>query len=344
MFNIGSQTISQASPVYIIAEAGVNHNGSVELAERLIEAACSSGANAIKFQTYKSEKLASSAAKKAAYQMASGNGNQSQLEMLKSLELSYEEFAYLQKVCEKKGVEFLSTPFDLESADFLHTLGVAAFKIGSGDITNLPLIKKVSAFQLPIILSTGMSGLKEIEEALNWIQHEDVSLLHCTSSYPAPSAELNLRAIVTLNTAFQKITGYSDHTLGFEAAVASVVLGAKLIEKHITLDHSLPGPDHQASLNPKQFTQFIRSIRKTEESLGTGIKSCSSSELDTKEAARKSLIVTSALSAGDFLSKNHLAIKRPGNGVPPKYYSSILGKRIKKEKKADEPLYWDDLL
>ncbi|WP_433749060.1 N-acetylneuraminate synthase [Falsibacillus pallidus] len=343
MITIGRRIISEESPAYIIAEAGVNHNGSIEMAEKLIEAAYYAGADAVKFQTFKSELLVSKSAQKADYQLTDESDGDKQFDMLKGLELTFEEFAHLQRVCHSKGIEFLSTPFDIESARFLNNLGLHAFKIGSGDLTNLPLLAEIGSFQKPLILSTGMSNLADIEDAIHSIRHPAIALLHCTSSYPAPYDELNLLAIPAMKHAFQKIVGYSDHTSGMEAAVSSISIGAKIIEKHITLDRLLPGPDHKASLTPEQFAEYTAAIRRTEKMLGDGKKRCMPSEKNTRTAARKSLIASSPLCSGDIISPDTLTIKRPGNGIPPKYLPFVTGRKINKDKQADEPLDWNDL-
>ncbi|RDI47721.1 N-acetylneuraminate synthase [Falsibacillus pallidus] len=343
MINIGRRIISEESPAYIIAEAGVNHNGSIEMAEKLIKAAYDAGADAVKFQTFKSELLVSKSARKADYQLTNESDGENQFDMLKGLELTYEEFHHLQRVCNSIGIEFLSTPFDLESAQFLNKLGLHAFKIGSGDLTNLPLLTEIGAFQKPVLLSTGMSNLAEIEEAIHSINHPAIALFHCTSSYPAPHDELNLLSIQSMKHAFQKIVGYSDHTSGIEAAVSSVSIGAKIIEKHITLDQLLPGPDHKASLSPEQFAEYTAAIRRTEKMLGDGKKRCMPSEENTRTTARKSIIASLPLSSGDILSPDTLSIKRPGSGIPPKYLPLVIGRKINKDKQADDPVDWHDL-
>lgn len=344
MFKIGEKMISDNSPTYIIAEVGVNHNGNMEMAKELIDVAANAGADAVKFQTFKSEKLVSKLAQKAKYQTANTDKAESQYEMLKRLELSSKDFIELQKYCESKGIEFLSTPFDDDSAKFLNEIGVHAFKVGSGDLTNLPFLEKIAKYNTPILLSTGMGNFAEIEEALSVLGGSEVALLHCTSNYPAPVEDVNLKVINTMSQAFNKIIGYSDHTEGDEITISSVVMGAKIIEKHFTLDRNLPGPDHKASITPEELEQLVASIRKVELSLGDGVKRCMPSEIDTKEVARKSIVANEKLQAGTILTEENLVIKRPGTGIEPKYYSILLGKQIKKTVEEDHVITWDDVL
>ncbi|WP_394186943.1 N-acetylneuraminate synthase [Metabacillus halosaccharovorans] len=344
MFKIGDKTITKHTPTYIIAEIGVNHNGSMELAKKTIDAATAAGADAVKFQTFKTEKLVSKKAKQAEYQIKNTGRVESQFEMLKKLELTENDFRELKQYCEKKGIEFLSTPFDEESAVLLKELGVHAYKIGSGDLTNIPFLSFLNTLNIPIILSTGMATISEIEEAVDALSDTDVSILHCTSVYPAPYNEVNLLAIQTIDRAFGKVVGYSDHTLGSAISLGAVMLGAKIIEKHFTLDQNLPGPDHKASLNPEELTEFITSVRNLESSLGDGIKKCTPSEESTKEVARKSIVTTVPLYEGEVITEEKIAVKRPGTGIAPKHYSILLGKKVKRAVDQDEALTWDDLL
>lgn len=334
----------ESNSTYIIAEIGVNHNGDINLALKMIDAAYEAGADAVKFQSFKSDKLVSRFAEKAKYQQDHTGTNETQLEMLKKLELSPEDHLIIKEYCAKKNIDFLSTPFDEETAIFLKEIGIHAYKVGSGDLTNIPFLRKIDEFGLPIILSTGMSNLGEIEEALEVINKSSIALLHCTSSYPAPVEDINLRAMVTIQKAFNKVVGYSDHTEGIEIALAAVALGARIIEKHFTLDKNLPGPDHKASLEPHEFKQLVKSIRIVEKSLGDGVKRCMPSEENTKEVARKSLVVSQNLKPGDILTRKNLAIKRPGTGIQPKDYNLLLGKTVKREVKQDQVLTWDDVL
>ncbi|XQY91545.1 N-acetylneuraminate synthase [Metabacillus sp. HB246100] len=344
MFKLGNKTITTHSPTYIIAEIGVNHNGSLELAKQTIDAATESGADAVKFQTFKTEKLVSRKAKQAKYQVENTGIVESQYDMLKKLELTEDDFLELKKYCEDRGVEFLSTPFDYDSAILLKELGIHAYKIGSGDLTNIPFLSLLNTLDIPVILSTGMASLSEVEEALEALKDIDVSILHCTSVYPAPYDEVNLLAIKTLEQAFGKIIGYSDHTLGSAVSIGAVVLGAKIIEKHFTLDQNLPGPDHKASLNPYELKDFITSVRQIERSLGNGVKICTPSEGSTREVARKSIVTTVPLVEGEVITGEKIAVKRPGTGIPPKHFQLLLGKTMKKSVDQDEPLKWDDVL
>src|SRR5690606_33903649 len=293
-FRIGTRRIGPGQPVFIIAEAGVNHNGRLDLAHRLVDAAADAGADAVKFQTFRAERIASASAPRAKYQVASDSGDQSQVEMLKALELEPGDFRELAEHARERGLVFLSTPFDSESVDLLATLPVPAYKIGSGDLTNMPLLQRVAALGLPVILSTGMATLGEVEEALTWLRQAGdppVALLHCTSAYPAPYDALNLRAMETLRQAFGCPVGYSDHSLGIEVPVAAVAIGACILEKHLTLDRSLPGPDHAASLEPAEFSLMVQAIRHIEVALGSPVKAPQPVEEDVRLAARKSIIL-----------------------------------------------------
>lgn len=344
MFQIGDKKIGHGEPAYIIAEIGVNHNGDMRLAKKSIKKAAEIGADAVKFQTFNSKKLVSKYAVKAKYQTQNTSSEESQLDMLKKLELSYEDHIELKDYCEQLGIEFLSTPFDPDSAKFLNEIGVHAFKIGSGDLTNLPLLQEISTYNRPVLLSTGMGNLTEVEEAIDALKGTETAILHCTSNYPTPCEDVNLRVMNTMEQAFGKIVGYSDHTLGYEVTVAAVTLGAKVIEKHFTLDRDLPGPDHKASMNPEEFAELVQAIRNVEKSLGDGIKRCMPSEEDTKSVARKSLVVQEDLQPGDVLTEENLTVKRPGTGIPPKYYSLLIGKTVKTEIKEDNVLTWNDVL
>jgi N,N'-diacetyllegionaminate synthase len=334
----------QFKKVYIIAEIGVNHNGSLELALKSIDAASKAGANAVKFQSYKVENFVSIYAEKANYQKQNSGSLESQYEMLKRYEITQREQIILKDYCEKMNIDFLATPFDEETAVFLNKIGVHAYKIGSGDLTNIPLIRKVDDIGLPIILSTGMASLSEIDEALDNITNSDVALLHCTSNYPAPLEDINLRAMVNMHNTFNKIVGYSDHTLGFEVSLGAVALGAKIIEKHFTLDKNFDGPDHKASLNPDEFKLFVNSIRNIEKSLGDGKKRCMPSELSTRDVARKSLVINKNIDSGEIITKDNLSIKRPGYGIAPKFFDLMIGRTVKRNMKQDQILTWDDVL
>lgn len=333
----------QAGPVYMIAEVGVNHNGSLDRALACIDEALKCGADAVKFQTFKSENLVTRQAKKAEYQTENTGSSGSQLDMLKKLELRFEDFVTLKKYCEQVGIDFLSTPFDAESAEFLDSIGVDAFKVGSGDMNNIPFLKQLNRYQRPVLLSTGMADIEEIGESLAALDRCEVAVLHCTSDYPAPLEDVNLAAIRTLEKTFGRVTGYSDHTEGIEITLAAVAMGARIIEKHFTLDRSLPGPDHQASLEPEALKALIEGVRNIERAWGDGIKRCMPSEAGTREVARKSVVVTRAKKAGDVLSEADLTVKRPGTGLAPKHYFDLLGRTLIKDVEEEQLLEWDDV-
>jgi len=345
MIKIENRYISEDYPTFIIAEAGVNHNGSLELAKKLVDVAKEAGVDAVKFQTFKTEKVVSKFAPKAEYQIKNTGNNESQYEMIKKLELTEEEFIELYKYTKEKGLIFLSTPFDFESADFLEDL-VPAYKISSTDLTNLPFLEYIAKKGKPIILSTGMATLGEIEEAVNTIKkyNEDIILLHCITNYPADFEELNLRAIKTLKEAFKLPVGYSDHSLGIYAPIAAVTLGAIVIEKHFTIDKNLPGPDHKASLNPEELKEMVKAVRLTEKALGDGIKRPTFSEEKIKKVARKSLVANVDIPKGSIIKREMVTIKRPGIGIEPKYLDVVAGKRARRDIKKDEVLRWEDIL
>jgi N,N'-diacetyllegionaminate synthase len=330
---IGDYILGPGHPCFVIAEAGVNHNGKMELAERLVDAAAGAGANAVKFQSFKAQTLATPNAPKAEYQKRGAGASESQYDMLKRLELSEEAHRRLMDYCAKSGVLFLSSPFDTESAAFLDSLGVAAFKIPSGEITNIPYLTSLAERKKPIILSTGMAYLGEVETAIRTIRdagNDDIVLLHCVSNYPAEADEVNLRAMRTLAAAFHVPVGYSDHTIGVEVPLAAVALGACVIEKHLTLDRTLPGPDHAASQEPEQLARMVRGIRMVEAALGHGRKEPSTRELDTARVARKSLVAAEHIPAGAIISERHIAIKRPGTGLPPALLPLLIGRRARR--------------
>jgi N,N'-diacetyllegionaminate synthase len=325
---------------FIIAEAGVNHNGSLELAKKLVDAAINAGADCIKFQTFKAEKLVSTSALKAEYQTRNSmDKHETQYEMLKKVELSYEDFIILKNYCDDQGIEFLSTSFDLESTDFLATLGVSRWKIPSGEITNLPYLEKIAQFKQPVILSTGMSEMDDIRNALEvFRRHEnyDVTILHCTSEYPAPINEVNLNAMSSIKTVFNTSVGYSDHTEGIEIPIAAVSLGATIIEKHFTLDRTLDGPDHKASIEPNELKRMIDSIRKVEASLGDGVKRVTESERKNRSVVRKSIVAQRKINKGEILSTDNLSVKRPGNGISPMQWYEVLGSEAIRDFDKDE--------
>ena len=329
---VAGKKIGKGNPTFIIAEAGVNHNGNPELARELVDAAARAGADAVKFQTFKAKRLVVSGAPKADYQRQGTDSSESQFEMLQQLELSEDAHRELVTYCHDREIIFLSTPFDEESANFLESLGVAAFKIPSGELTNHPFLAFVAAKHKPIIASTGMAYLGEVEEAVRVIEdtgNHDYVLLHCVSSYPASPSDVNLRAMETMSVAFDVPVGFSDHTLGIEVAIAAVSLGACAIEKHFTLDRSLPGPDQRVSLEPNELTSLVRGIRNVEMALGSGTKEPVASEGETAAVARKSLVAGEDIPAGAVLSAKMIVAMRPGTGLPPAMQEHILGRRTK---------------
>lgn len=316
------------SSCFIIAEAGVNHNGDINIAQKLVDAACEAGADAIKFQTFKAENLVTKDAPKAEYQKKStGVGNQ--YEMLKKLELSYEEHAILKKYCEEKGIMFISTPFDFESVDLLEELNIPLYKISSGDLTNIPLLRYIAKLNKPMIVSTGMANLGEVETAVEAIKsfgNDRISLLHCTSNYPTKYEDVNLNAITTLKNAFKLSVGYSDHTVGIEVPIAAVAMGAEIIEKHFTLDKEMEGPDHKASLNSEELKDMVEGIRNIEKAFGDGIKKCNDSEKNTKKIARRSIVASKLISKGEVITYNNITFMRPSNGISPHLADFVIGK------------------
>ena len=333
------------SKVFIIAEAGVNHNGSLDLAYQLIDVAKDAGADAVKFQTFKAENVVSKLADKAEYQKKTTGSDKSQLGMIKELEISFDDFIKLKKYCDKKGIMFLSTPFDHQSIDFLYDL-VDIYKIPSGEIINYPYLKYITAKNKPIIMSTGMANLGEVEEAINTIRSVNskvkISLLHCTTNYPTPYEEVNLKAMQTLAAAFKLPVGYSDHTLGIEVPVAAVAMGAKIIEKHFTLDKKLPGPDHKTSLEPNELNEMVKAIRNIEKALGDGIKKLNKSEIEIMKVVRRSLITNRDIRAGKIIKESDIVIKRPGTGILPKFKEIIIGMRLANDIRQDEPFRWEN--
>ena len=324
---------------FIIAEAGVNHNGSFELAKQLVDKAVWAGADCIKFQTFNSKNLVSAQAQKAEYQKKTTNANESQLDMLKKLELSHEQFRELQTYCNQKGIMFLSTPFDLESIDFLAELGVKSWKIPSGEITNYPFLKAIGKRKESVIMSTGMCTLEEVKAAvqvLNTFGTIDITLLHCTTEYPAPYDSVNLKAMQTLKKEFGYRVGYSDHTNGIEIPVAAVAMGATVIEKHFTLDRNMEGPDHKASLEPEELKLMVQSIRNVEVALGNGVKEPSDAEKKNISIARKSIVAKCDIKKGEMLTENNLTTKRPGNGITPMLWDNVIGMVANRNFIADE--------
>lgn len=313
--------------VYIIAEAGVNHNGSFKLACKMIDAAKKAGADCIKFQTFKAQNLVSHKAQKAEYQK-SVTGNGSQQDMLEGLELSYDEFLLLKKYCDKTDICFLSTPFDLESIKFLNSIDMPFWKIPSGEVTNLPYLLAIAKTEKPVVMSTGMCGIEDIREAIKVLRNngtKEIKLLHCNTEYPTPFEDVNLKAMQTIKKIFQVETGYSDHTKGIEVSIAAAALGAVIIEKHFTLNRNMEGPDHKASLEPREFTAMVSGIRNIEKAMGAGYKVPSPSEEKNIAAARKSIVAKKRIKAGEVFTEENITVKRPGTGISPMRWFDILG-------------------
>jgi N,N'-diacetyllegionaminate synthase len=324
--------------VYIIAEAGVNHNGSYELACKLVNAAKSAGVDCIKFQTFKSHNLVSHTAQKADYQK-SATGGGSQVDMLKKLELSYDEFLSLKAYCDRVGLCFLSTPFDFESVSFLNSIDMPFWKVPSGEVTNLPYLEVIAKTGKPVIMSTGMCEMEEIKAAINVLRAngtKDIKLLHCNTEYPTPFEDVNLKAMQTMRNAFGLEVGYSDHTNGIEVPVAAVALGATVIEKHFTLDRNMEGPDHKASLEPDELTAMVNSIRHIEASLGSGDKTPSPSEKKNITVARKSIVAKTRIKKGELFTENNLTVKRPGSGISPMQWHEVIGTKAIRDFEEDE--------
>lgn len=325
--------------VLVIAEAGVNHNGNIELAKKLIKEASIAGADVVKFQTFKAETLVSKSAKKANYQKASTNAEESQFDMLKKLELDYAIHEELMQYSNEQGIKFLSSAFDLESIDLLNELGIDIFKIPSGEITNLPYLRKIAQTGKQIILSTGMSTISDIEAALEVLRQNgatDIIVLHCNTEYPTPMEDVNLLAMNTIQNTFKVRVGYSDHTAGIEVPIAAVALGAEVIEKHFTLDKTMEGPDHKASLEPKELKAMVDAIRNIQAALGDGLKRPSESEIKNMPIARKSLVAKANIKAGEMFSEDNLTIKRPGTGLSPMLWDDIIGSIARKDYETDE--------
>lgn len=329
--------------IFIIAEAGVNHNGNLNMALELVDAAAEAGVNAVKFQTFKAKSLVSKHAPKAEYQKKAEPGVDTQLEMLQKLELSESDHKILLEHCVKRNIMFLSTPFDLASMQFLFDLGVPLFKVGSGELTNLPYLRKIAKFNLPLILSTGMSTLEEVADALNVLENagllrSKITLLHCNTQYPTPDQDVNLRAMKTLEENFPGLAaiGYSDHSHGLEACYAASALGAKVLEKHFTLSRSLPGPDHASSLEPEELAELVKGVRRIESMLGSGIKEPSSSELPNRIPARKSIVAAKAIAKGEIFTDENITVKRPGSGISPMRWDEVLGQAAPRDFAEDD--------
>lgn len=340
--SIANQDVGEGAPTFIIAEAGVNHNGSLKLAKKLINTAKTAGSDAIKFQAFQTSSLVTKKAKKASYQM--DDLDESQYEMLKKLEMSEEDFYKLSEHALEKDIIFLSSPFDVESVDVLEKINLPAYKLASGEINNTQLLKYVEQTNKPIIMSTGMATIAEIKKALEFISDPDrVILLHCISEYPVSPEDVNLKFIKTLIRIFKLPVGFSDHTLGINIPIAAVTMGACLIEKHLTLDKNLVGPDHKASLEPKEFKRMIDAIREVEKAIGTGEKILTKEERKIKKLVRKSIVANSDIENGTIIEENMISVKRPGTGIEPAFFLKIIGKRAKTNIKKDELITWDML-
>jgi len=328
--------------VLIIAEAGVNHNGDITLAKKLIDAAAAAGVDYVKFQTFNSKKLVSKSAQKADYQKQNTNNEvESQLKMLQKLELSKNDHLILIDYCKAKNIKFLSTAFDLDSIDFLEELKIDLWKVPSGEITNLPYLRKLGGLGKPVIISTGMAEMSEIEDAINVVTSsgtdiKDITVLHCNTEYPTPMQDVNLTAMNTIKDVFKVPIGYSDHTLGIEIPIAAVALGATVIEKHFTLDNTMDGPDHKASLEPQELKKMVTAIRNIEQALGNGVKVPSPSEVKNKPIARKSIFANVDISKGEVFNENNITVKRPGTGISPMKWDEVIGTTATKNYKADE--------
>lgn len=325
--------------VFIIAEAGVNHNGSLELAKKLVDAAKNAGADCVKFQTFISKNMVCKNAIKAEYQKRYTKVEETQFEMLKRLELSFDDFIELSKYCLEKKIEFLSTAFDFDSLEFLHSLGMKRWKISSGDITNLPYLIRIAQLKKPVIISTGMCTMDDIKNAISILEGngaEEITVLHCTTDYPTPFNEVNLKAMLSIKKEFGVNIGYSDHTKGIEVPIAAVALGAKVIEKHFTLNRNMDGPDHKASLEPSELKAMVDAIRHIEAALGNGKKQPTESEIKNMVVARKSIIAKKKIKAGEVFTEENITVKRPGNGISPMRWFEVLGKTASRNFEEDE--------
>jgi len=326
---------------YIIAEAGVNHDGLIENALRMIDVAARTGADAIKFQSFKTENYVTKTAIKAEYQIQTTGVGESQFEMIKALELTEDNQYQIKEYCDKKGIEFLSSPFDFWGIDFLDGMGLQKLKIPSGEINNLPYLEKIGALNKKIILSTGMSNMQEVAFALDLLtdvgtNKNNITILHCNTEYPTPMEDVNLKAMLSIRDELGVAVGYSDHTLGIEIPVAAVALGASVIEKHFTLDRTLPGPDHAASLEPDELKAMVKAIRNIEKALGDGVKNPSLSEINNISLIRKSIVAATDIKKGEIFTGKNLAVKRPGTGIPPTSWYELIGVKAQKDYKIDE--------
>ncbi|MEW6600341.1 MAG: N-acetylneuraminate synthase [Nitrospirota bacterium] len=337
--------------VFIIAEAGVNHNGSIETARRLIDEAAMAGADAVKFQTFRAEEIVTRTSEKADYQIRNTGKDESQYSMLKKLELPESGIRELFYYCREKNITFISTPFDEDSADFLDGLGMTIFKVPSGEITNRGLIKHIAARKKPVMLSTGMSYIEEVGKAVAWINeamgitgnNKLLTLLHCVSNYPADVDDVNLRAMETMRNAFGLPVGYSDHTRGIDIPVAAAAMGAAVIEKHFTLDRTMAGPDHKASLEPQELREMVMAIRNVERAIGDGIKRPSKNEEHMRDVARRSLVAARKINAGDTIKPEDISVKRPGTGIAPEFREEIVNRIAARQIDGDSVIKWEDI-
>lgn len=333
--------------VFVIAEAGVNHNGDIDTAKEMICRAKEADCDCVKFQTFFADDLVTKEAPQAQYQVLNLGKRESQYDMLKRLELGEEAFSILKEQCEKNDIEFMSTPFDQKSVDILERVGIKRYKMSSGDITNKPLLEYVALKNKPVIISTGMSTLQEVKDAVEWVEgmgNTDISLLHCTSNYPAPYAEVNMNAMVTMMRNFSYPIGYSDHTKGYEIPIMAVSMGACIIEKHFTLDKNMPGPDHKASLDYNELKKMVSQIRHIEDAFGDGEKRPVKSEMSTREVARKSIVLACSMKTGEMIKEENLAVKRPGNGLAPSEIQRIIGRRMLRDMEKDDMIRWTDII
>ena len=346
-FKIKDKSLGEGHPVFLIAEAGVNHNGDLETAKSLVNIAVQAEVDAIKFQTYKTDLLLLKSTEKAKYQKERSENQENFYEMLKRYELTDQDFMILKDYCDLKGIIFLSTPFDPISVELLEKLNINAFKIGSGDMNNFPLLKLICSKNKPILLSTGMATIEEVKESVKFIKENGINnivIFQCTTNYPTQYEDVNLNVIDSFKMEFTNdVIGFSDHSLGFTASIGAVAKGVKVIEKHFTLNKDMEGPDHKASLNPEELTQWVLEIRNLEKALGRNKKVPSESELEIAKIARKSIVSIKDLKQGSILSEENIAIKRPGTGISPKKYKEICGRTIKKDIPKDSIITWEDL-
>jgi len=344
---INEKIIGFNSPIFLIAEAGINHNGELSLAKKLIDIASEADVDAIKFQTFSAEKLILKITPKVQYQKENAGDQESFYEMVKKYELTKEDFKILSTYCNDKGIIFLSTPFDKTSVEWLEELNIPAYKVGSGDMNNFPLLKLICSKKKPILLSTGMATLEEVIESVNFLKSnnvEDIVIFQCTTNYPSNYEEINLNVIDTYKKEFpNNIIGFSDHSLGFEASIGAAAIGVKVIEKHFTINKEMDGPDHKASLNPRELKEWVKHIRNLEKALGDYKKFPSKNEQEIAKIARKSIVTLSDLKEGDTIKKEDIDIKRPGYGISPKYFSSLIGKTIKRNVPKNSILFWEDV-